>query len=117
MPNAINILENKFLVTHNSSINHWNEYTKSYQNMCVNLNNYENFLNCKKDEIITNIESIKKTMENKNYIDSHCWKLTPFIFSYIIDILNKSGLIELSISRVYNTIKNSCEFYAILKKK
>ncbi len=116
MPDPLNILENKFMLTHNFSIDHWNEYKKSYTNMFVGINNYESFLNNKKDEIINNIEAIKNIIGNKKYIDSHCWKLTPFIFSYIIDILNKTGLINLSICRLYNTLKNSNEFYTILKK-
>jgi hypothetical protein len=84
----------------------------------VNINEYESFIYSKKNDIIENINNIKNIIEtnNEKYIDAHCWKLTPFTFSYIIDILIKTKLIDLSIERVYKTIKGSNEFYAILKK-
>ena len=89
-----------------------------YSNIFVNINEYENFIYSKKDDIIKNIDDIKNIIEtnNEKYIDTHCWKLTPFTFSYILDILIKTKLIDLRIERVYKTIKGSNEFYAILKK-
>jgi SAM-dependent methyltransferase len=117
-PQAEEILEGRYFVTHNNSVDHWNNFSKMYSNIFVNINEYESFIYSKKNDIIENINNIKNIIEtnNEKYIDAHCWKLTPFTFSYIIDILIKTKLIDLSIERVYKTIKGSNEFYAILKK-
>ena len=42
--------------------------------------------------------------------------LTPESFENIINLLNQLNLIDLDIDNIYNTLKNSCEFYLILKK-
>jgi SAM-dependent methyltransferase len=117
-PQSEQILEDKYFGAHNNSGEHWNNFSKMYSNIFVNMNEYESFIYSKKDEIVKNISDIKNIIEtnNERYIDTHCWKLTPFTFSYIIDILVKTKLIDLSIERVYRTIKGSHEFYAILKK-
>jgi SAM-dependent methyltransferase len=117
-PQAEQILEDKYFAAHNNSVEHWNSFSKMYSNIFVNINEYENFIYSKKDDIIKNIDDIKNIIDtnNEKYIDTHCWKLTPFTFSYILDILIKTNLIDLSIERVYKTIKGSNEFYAILKK-
>jgi SAM-dependent methyltransferase len=117
-PQAEQLLEDKYFTAHNNSVDHWNNFSKMYSNIFVSINEHESFIHSKKAEIIKNISDIKNIIEtnNEKYIDAHCWKLTPFTFSYIIDILYNTNLIDLSIERVYRTIKGSNEFYAILKK-
>jgi SAM-dependent methyltransferase len=117
-PQAEEILEGIYFVTHNNSVDHWNSFSKMYTNTFVGINEYQSFIHSKKNDIIENINNIKNIIEtnNEKYIDTHCWKLTPFTFSYIVDILIKTNYIDLSIERVYKTLKGSNEFYAILKK-
>jgi hypothetical protein len=117
-PSPISHLESKYLTCHNDSIKHWEDFGTSFQNTFVNINESTNFLNTQSKKIIEDIEYIKKTYEKckTEYIDSHCWKFTPFTFRTIIDILFKTGFIELKIERVYKTLKGSNEFFVILKK-
>jgi hypothetical protein len=117
-PQAEQILEDTYFAAHNNSVDHWGSFSKMYSNIFVNINEYETFIYSKKDDIIKNMDNIKKIIDtnNQKYIDTHCWKLTPFTFSYILDILIKTKIIDLSIERVYKTINKSNEFYAILKK-
>jgi SAM-dependent methyltransferase len=117
-PQAEQILEDKYFSAHSNSVEHWDNSSKMVSNIFVSINECDNFIYNRIYSIVENIDNIKNIIDtnNKNYIDAHCWKLTPFTFSYILDILNKTKLIDLSIERVYRTIKGSNEFYAILKK-
>jgi len=118
-PSPISILESKYLTCHNDSIKHWDIFNKSIKNIFIDINEKKNLLNNQKEVIINDIEYIKNIYNNShenNYIDSHVWKFTPFIFKTIIDILYQTNYIDLKIERVYKTLKNSNEFYVILKK-
>jgi len=117
-PSPVNYLESKYLTCHNDSKKHWESLHSSFKNTFVNINETKNFLNIQSIKIINEIKDITKIYEKcKNeYIDAHCWKFTPFTFRTIIDILFKTGFIELKIERVYKTLKGSNEFYVILKK-
>lgn len=48
------------------------------------------------------------------YIDVHAWQFTPSSFRNLIGELNQLGLTELRIHRVYETLRNSNEFAAVL---
>ena len=115
-PSPINILESRYLVCENNSVLHWNTLEKSYNNIFITLKEHDDFNSKIKNNIIDNIDNIKKIYQNDTYIDSHVWKFTPLIFKTIIEILQATKYIDFSILRLYKTLKNSCEFYVILQK-
>ena len=117
-PQDLSLLYDKYFATHNYSSDHWEMFSKQYQNIFVNINEQEDFMISKKDNIINDINIIKKIIEDNNqiYIDSHCQRFTPFSFEFILDILYETNLIDLKIERLYKTLKGSNEFYVILKK-
>ena len=115
---AISILEGRYYNTHNNSNDHWDDFSKNYQNIFNDINSKDNFISNKTDEIINNIDDIKKIIEvsKDTYIDAHTWKLTPKNFQNIIYILNELRIIDLKLVRNYRTLKGSNEFYCILQK-
>jgi len=117
-PSPVYHLESKYLTCHNDSRKHWEVFNNSFTTTFININETKKFLNNQSERIINEIEDIKKLyVKCKNeYIDSHCWKFTPFTFRNIIDILFQTDFIDLKIERVYKTLKDSNEFYVILKK-
>lgn len=117
-PSPVSHLESTYLTCHNESNKHWDTLNNSIQNIFVSINEGKDFLNTQKKRIINEIENIKQKYEKcKNeYIDSHCWKFTPFIFRNIIEILYETKFIDFKIERIYKTLKGSNEFYVILKK-
>lgn len=117
-PSKISILENKYMTSHNYSYEYWNSFESYKRNIFNDINDKNIFFNDRKTIIINEIENIKKIFEMSNdYIDSHCWTFTPASFRNIIDILYTTNYINLKIERVYKTLKNSNEFYVILKKE
>jgi hypothetical protein len=118
-PRSYERLEGKFNKTHNDSNKHWETIKKTYQNSFQKINDEYSFLNNQKENIINSIEYIKNIIETdkeSEYIDTHCWKLTPFFFHYLIEILFKTQIIDLYVERIYKTLAGSHEFYVILKK-
>ena len=117
-PSAISHLEGHYLTCHNNSEKHWNTLNNSIRNIFVTINEKKEFLHNQTCKIINEIESIKNIYKicKNEYIDSHCWKFTPFIFSNIIHILYETKYIDLRVERIYKTLKGSNEFYVILKK-
>jgi len=117
-PSAVSHLESTYLTCHNESTKHWETLNNSKTNIFVSINEQKTFLNNQKQKIINQIEDIKQKYEKckKEYIDSHCWKFTPFTFRNIIEILYETKIIDFKIERIYKTLKGSNEFYVILKK-
>lgn len=50
------------------------------------------------------------------YLDTHAWQFTPSTFREIVDTLFTLGLSPLRPARVYETVRDSIEFYAVLEK-
>jgi SAM-dependent methyltransferase len=117
-PSAISHLESNYLTCHNNSEKHWDTLNNSIRNIFVSINEKNEFLKNQTNKIINEIESIKNiyTKCKNEYIDSHCWKFTPFVFYNIIYILYETKYIDLRVERIYKTLKGSNEFYVILKK-
>lgn len=70
---------------------------------------------------IAGLECYSKSMKkfekaNGSYIDIHKWRFTPQSFKYIISSLNKMGIINFKVEKVFCTRENTLEFFAILKK-
>ncbi len=56
------------------------------------------------------------TMIGDAYRDTHAWQFTPPSFRKIMEILFALDLIDLELERVYPTVRNDIEFFAVLKK-
>ena len=98
------VIEHRALTCHNDGIRHWN-----------NDHGNQNYMD--NPHIISNaIDEFNRYAKNKEYLDVHSLQFTPDSFKNIIEILNKLNYIDLTIDVIYPTIKNSCEFYVILKK-
>jgi len=92
------VIEHRVLTCHNDTIRHWN-----------NDHGIENV------DFNSLLDSIKE-YEEESYIDVHSMQFTPKSFENIINILNSTKYINLQIDKVYNTLKNSNEFFVVLKK-
>jgi len=98
------VIEHRALTCHNDSGRHWmNDHgVQTY------ITNPESILNA--------IKQYQHSVETNCYLDVHSLQFTPESFESIIHILNEAKYINLSFYKIYPTLKNSCEFYAILKK-
>jgi hypothetical protein len=96
------VIEHRALICHNNPTEHWKNNHGTQNDTNTNIK-----------------EAIKEYLDaekNNTYIDVHAWQFTPNSFRKIIKLLNELGLINLNIERIYNTINNTFEFIAILKK-
>jgi hypothetical protein len=99
------IIEHRSLICHNDAGRHWN-------------NDHGNQVYIDHPYTIPNaIKEYNTSVINNEYIDVHSLQFTPESFKIIVDILNNIDYIDLVIDNIYSTIKNSCEFFVILKKK
>ena len=64
-----------------------------------------------------NIGNLIREYNEGKYIDTHAWYFTPESFKEIMERLNEMGLVNLKLANVYETEKDSCNFFAILEKK
>lgn len=62
------------------------------------------------------VEKYSEALKNGRYISAHNWRFTPDNFRYIVDMLNKLKLINLSLFRLCHTIWGRQEFVAMLEK-
>lgn len=62
------------------------------------------------------VERYSDALEQGKYISAHNWRFTPDNFGYIVDVLNKLTLIDLTLYRLCHTIWGRQEFVAILEK-
>lgn len=118
-PQPLEQLESMYYTTHNESKDHWSDFNNSYRNIFQHINQCENYMNSKKNMLIENLKNIEEIIvrsKDSNYVDSHCWKLTPGFFRHLIEVLYEGKIIDLSVERVYKTLRGSNEFFAILKK-
>ena len=95
------VIEHRALVCHNDSVRHWN-----------NDHGYPNYYN-NKNLILNAVDEYNKT---EDYIDVHSMQFTPASFENIINTLNAIHYLDLYVDKVYNTQRNSLEFFAILRK-
>jgi SAM-dependent methyltransferase len=94
------VIEHRALTTHNDPVAHWNGTHGD-------------------DEIdASKIQSaIREFEETDGYLDVHAWIFTPSSFRIIMMALFQLGLTQLSVERVYPTLRGSNEFYVILRKQ
>jgi SAM-dependent methyltransferase len=94
------VLEHYMLTTHNDAVRHWaGDHGDPYAQQ-----NRER------------AEQALREMEQRRdeYIDVHGWQFTPYNFRSVVTSLNKYGFCNLLVERVYDTVRNSHEFMAIL---
>jgi hypothetical protein len=104
---ASNVIEHRLLTTHNDTARHWkgdHGDRPLYQTTTPNF--------------FSRLTSIVSHM-NENpeaYFDTHAWQFTPSSFRSIIEIITDGAFAPLKIERIYPTIFNSNEFYAVLRR-
>jgi hypothetical protein len=96
------ILEHNLLATHNDPKEHWkNPYSLADESyMDVDVNKLRSLMN----------------LDFDRYHDTHCWRLYPKSFKVILHYLSQLHLTGFRVERLYPTLKDSVEFYAILRK-
>ncbi len=87
--------------THNNCITHWN--------------NDHGIINAERD-LLSAYKGISDQYQTGVYIDSHVSYFTPQGFLGIMQMLQALNLIKLEVHKIYHTLRNSNEFYVILKK-
>jgi hypothetical protein len=96
------LIEHRCYTTHNDCIRHWND---DHGSQIIKANKYS--LNYA-------VEEYKKKCSS--YIDVHNYQFTPDSFKEILDKLVFLGLTRFSIQEIYPTLRNSIEFFVVLKK-
>ena len=106
---AESVLESRLLMTHNDPIEHWlgNHGDPMFNPHFPDANRIERLK-----------IAINSYRENNEYVkNEHAWYFTPDSFSSILQDLADLELIDLKIERLYPTLKNSGEFWVILRNR
>lgn len=98
------ILEHRFFAAHNEPARHWRGDHGVNQGL-LPLDERRNA------SFMAELERLRTSDE---YTDVHAWKFTPATFRALIDNLYSLKLTRLRIARVYPTVRNSNEFYAVM---
>jgi SAM-dependent methyltransferase len=99
---AASVIEHLALTTHNDATRHWkrDHGEQKYKSSVDIIRNAANMY-------LQNLGT---------YIDVHAWQFVSESFRDIMQVLFELGFSPLKVSRVYPTVRNSNEFYAILEK-
>lgn len=98
------VLGNRLLMTHNDKVAHWRgEHGDDPRGRTINA-----------AYLRTVRETLGILQRNSEYIDCHAWQFTPDSFRHLMGILYAAELIPFQIERLYPTLRNTNEFYAIL---
>ena len=62
------------------------------------------------------MELCRRTLENGEYIDTHCWVFTPASFVGALDLGSRLGLLPFEIAEVIPTPPGAHEFYVSLRR-
>lgn len=99
---ATDVIEHLALTTHNDPVRHWNgdHGAQLFESKPESLG-----------------EAVNLCLQNADvYLDTHAWQFAPSSFRDILQTLARLRLCELRVKRVYPTVRNSIEFYAVLEK-
>ena len=92
-------LEHRALTTHNDPVRHW-------------MGDH--------GQQVTDPETLSSLLmeyaSSEGYLDVHAWKFDPQSFGDLLQLLQSIGRTELVLERVYPTIRNDLEFFAVLRK-
>jgi SAM-dependent methyltransferase len=61
-------------------------------------------------------DAVDRWRSRKDYIDAHAWQFTPANFSHLVQLIYAASLTSMEVEAVYPTLRNSFEFYAILRR-
>jgi SAM-dependent methyltransferase len=104
---AESLLESRLLMTHNDPTEHW---IGNHGDPMIN----PNFPEANRIERLQ--IAIDSYHENGEFVkNEHAWYFTPDSFLSIMNDLAELELIDLKVERLYTTMKNSGEFWVILK--
>lgn len=100
-------LNSQLFNAHNNPIKHWN-------------GNHEGQEFDTEFPSLNRLQQIKKVVreyqeEGERIKDEHAWFFTPSTFTSIINELNDLEILNLKIERIYPTLRNSNEFWAVLR--
>lgn len=98
------ILEHRFFAAHNEPARHWRG-DHGVNRGLFPLGDGQNA------SFIAELERLRSSDE---YTDTHAWKFTPATFRMLLGNLFSLKLTRLRIARIYPTVKNGNEFYAVL---
>ena len=98
-----NILRHQLEVTHNDPERHW-----------AGDHGSQTYRISRSDVLAVTKEMLEKS--HSTYIDVHAWFFTPNSFVKNMEALVDLGLSDLVVEHVYPTLRNSHEFFAVLKK-
>lgn len=98
------ILEQRFFAAHNEPIRHWRG-DHGVNTRLLPLDDKRN---------VPFMAEFERLRSSNEYTDGHAWKFTPAAFRTLFDNLYSLRLTKLRIARVYPTVRNSNEFYAVL---
>jgi hypothetical protein len=62
------------------------------------------------------LQTVKKAYTSDEYIDSHCWVVTPHSFFKVLDGLNQLGLLNFEVVSFDPTELNDIEFFVSLRR-
>jgi len=96
------VIEHRALTCHNDPARHW-AGDHGYFKIDV-------------ERVKCAIEEYQKAKVDKQYIDVHSLQFTPKSFQENMEILYSMNFTDLVVEEIYPTIKNSLEFFAVLKK-
>ena len=98
---AGDVLEHRILLTHNDPVRHWNG---------------DHLDPGGSDRIQHAHQALAELATSAGrYIDVHAWQFTPNSFQDNVNMLREMGLCKFSVERIYSTVRNSLEFYVVLK--
>jgi SAM-dependent methyltransferase len=97
------ILEYRLLRTHNEPMRHW-KGDHGFRLIDENPNIIQEAI-------------IEASRYDQEYIDCHAWRFTPDTFRSIITTLSNLKLTPMEPLRVYNSVRGTSEFTAILQKR
>ena len=103
---AGSVFEHRMLTTHNDAMRHWQD-DHGAPPLSLPVSD-------------TTIVAVRETMARiegtGGYIDTHAWQFTPSSFRHLIEVLGASGFFTLTVERIYPTVRNNNEFYAVLSR-
>jgi hypothetical protein len=98
------VLEHHFYFAHNDPIRHWRgDHGANPALSPLGSGRNKAFLG-----------ELEKLRSSDEYMDVHAWKFTPVGFRMRIEDLHNLKLTRLRVAKVYPTVRNSNEFYAVL---
>jgi hypothetical protein len=103
---AKSVFEHRMLTTHNDAARHWRgDHGEPPLARPVT------------PELVAVVaETMGRIEAATGYLDTHAWQFTPDSFRALIAVLSAAGVVPFGVERVYRTVRDSKEFYAVLSR-